>query len=117
LLVLRTVAVSGAAFDAIAATFPVVCDTGPFEVVRLVLRRDAWDVPFLLVDRLLDVRDELFLPVDLVDFERPPDDRLLEARFVCAILIASLCWFPVRLPCQTRKCVRRAGRLPGDGTV
>jgi hypothetical protein len=83
------VAVSGAAFDAIAATFPVVLETGPFAAVRLVVARD---LPFLLVDRLLDVRDEPFLPVAFLDVERPLADRLLEDRFVCAILIASLCW-------------------------
>jgi hypothetical protein len=90
---LRTVAVSGAAFDAAAATFPVVFATGPFEV-RLVPAREVREVPFLLVERLLvdllDALGEPFFVVDLLELERPRADRLLEDRVVWAILIASL---------------------------
>jgi hypothetical protein len=105
---LRTVAVSGAAFDAAAATFPVVFATGPLDVVRLVPAPAVRDAPFLPVDRLLvdlfDALDERVFVVDLLDRGRPRADRLLEDRVVWAILIASLlCW----LPCQTRHSRRR----------
>jgi hypothetical protein len=111
--------VSGVALDAIAATFPVVFATGPFEVVRLafevvrlVLARDVREVPFLLVDRLLDVRDEPLLVVDLVDLERPRADRLLEDRVVWAILIASLSGFlPARDPCAPCRSLTRQRRI------
>lgn len=95
---------SGAAFDARAATFPVVFATGPFAVVRLVPARDlvrareVRDVPFLLVDRLLVVRDVLFPLVDLLDLERPRADRLLEDRVVCAILDRLSLWSLASLP-------------------
>jgi hypothetical protein len=82
--------VSGVAFDASAATFPVVFATGPSDVVRRLRCRDVLGELLLRVARLRDVREEPFLPVDLLDLERPRADRLLEDRVVCAILIASL---------------------------
>jgi hypothetical protein len=84
---LRTVAVSGAAFDAAAATFPVVFATGPLDVVRLVPVREVREVPFLPADRLLvDLLDALEERVFVADL-------LLEDLVVWAILIASLFLF------------------------
>jgi hypothetical protein len=124
---------SGAfAFDASSTTFPPVLAIVPFDDVcravapddvrleaDVVLRRDreAGELPLFErvrpeLDRaLLDEPEEPFLLVDLFVLELPLDERLLEDRVVCAILIASLgfrasCAFraggPLGLPAQVK---------------
>ncbi|HEY7267405.1 MAG TPA: hypothetical protein VH501_06895 [Solirubrobacterales bacterium] len=98
--VFRTVAVSGVAFDATAATFSPALPTGPFDelerdFVRVELLRlrvlPARELP------LLGLLDEPFRLVDLVDLEPVRRERVLEDRVVWAMVLVT-----PRLPCQLR---------------